>query len=110
MPLIPVGATPINERISVVAPVFVHPEDDRAAFRMFTAQLICQGACKRSSHSIFVLFVFFVVVLFRLQTSKHFNEFNGGIWRTRKCPLVGGGDQLQRCGTTTKDTNSTKES
>lgn len=59
LPLIPDGATPINARLSVVkedrrwtyfcgvAPVFTHPEDDRAAFRMFTAQLICQGACKQ---------------------------------------------------------------
>jgi len=60
LPLIPDGATPISDRISVVkegprwsyfcgvAPVFVHPENDRASFRMFTAQLVCQGACKQS--------------------------------------------------------------
>lgn len=60
LPLIPDGATPISDRISVVkegprrtyfcgvAPVFVHPESDRASFRMFTAQLVCQGACKQS--------------------------------------------------------------
>ena len=60
LPLIPDGATALNDRISVVkegqqwtyfcgvAPVFVHPEDDRASFRMFTAQLICQGACKQA--------------------------------------------------------------
>jgi transposase len=60
LPLIPDGATTISDRISVVkegqqwtyfcgvAPVFVHPEDDRASFRMFTAQLICQGVCKQS--------------------------------------------------------------
>lgn len=60
LPLIPDGASTISDRMSVVkegqrwtyfcgvAPVFVHPEDDRASFRMFTAQLICQGACKPS--------------------------------------------------------------
>lgn len=60
LPLIPDGATALNDRISVVKegqqwtylcgvnPVFVHPEEDRASFRMFTAQLVCQGACKQS--------------------------------------------------------------
>ena len=60
LPLIPDGATVINDRISVVkeglqwtyfcgiAPVFSHPEEDRASFRMFSAQLVCQGACKQS--------------------------------------------------------------
>ena len=60
LPLIPDGATTLNDRISVakegqqwtyfcgVNPVFVHPEQDRASFRMFTAQLVCQGACKQS--------------------------------------------------------------
>jgi len=60
LPLIPDGATPLNDRISVVKegqrwtyfcgvnPVFVHPEEDRASFRMFTAQLVCQGVCKQS--------------------------------------------------------------
>ena len=55
LPLIPDGATRINERISVVrdngewtcligiAPIFRHSEEDRRSFRMFTAQLICQG-------------------------------------------------------------------
>ena len=28
-------------------PVFQHAESDRRAFRMFTAQLICQGACRQ---------------------------------------------------------------
>ena len=60
LPLIPDGATTINNRISVVkedsqwtyfcgiAPIFMHPEEDRASFRMFTAQLVCQGACRQS--------------------------------------------------------------
>ena len=30
-----------------VQPVFQHAESDRRAFRMFTAQLICQGACRQ---------------------------------------------------------------
>jgi transposase len=58
--MIPHGATPINDMISVVRedqqwtyfcglqPVFRHPEDDRRSFRMFTAQLCCQGACTQA--------------------------------------------------------------
>ena len=60
LPLIPAGATTVNDRISVlredgewtyfygVDPIFRHPETDTRSFRMFTAQLICQGACKQS--------------------------------------------------------------
>jgi len=59
LPLIPDGATPVNDLISVVKeedqcswfygarPVFAHPQNDRDSFRMFTAQLVCQGACKQ---------------------------------------------------------------
>ncbi len=59
LPLIPAGATPINDRISVVReneewayfcgidPIFRHPEKDQQSFRMFTAQLVCQGACQQ---------------------------------------------------------------
>jgi hypothetical protein len=59
LPLIPDGATRISDSISVVrqngrwtyfcgvSPVFQHAEDDRRAFRMFTVQLICQGACRQ---------------------------------------------------------------
>lgn len=58
--MIPGGATPINELISVVRegkewtyfcavqPVFRHADDDRKSFRMFTAQLCCQGACTQA--------------------------------------------------------------
>jgi transposase len=60
LPLIPDGATRISDLISVVRqdgdwayfcgvqPVFQHPEDDRQSFRMFTAQLCCQGACTQA--------------------------------------------------------------
>jgi hypothetical protein len=60
LPLVPDGATPVNNRISVVKegqrwtyfcgvhPVFMHPEGDRASFLMFTAQLVCQGICKQA--------------------------------------------------------------
>jgi prepilin-type processing-associated H-X9-DG protein len=60
LPLIPDGASSINDRISVirengrwayflgVAPIFDHPEEDRRSFRMFTAGLVCQGSCKQS--------------------------------------------------------------
>ncbi|MGC1451305.1 MAG: putative transposase [Candidatus Sulfotelmatobacter sp.] len=59
MPLIADGATRISDSISVVRengqwiyfcgvqPVFQHVENDRRAFRMFTAQLICHGACRQ---------------------------------------------------------------
>jgi transposase len=29
------------------SPLFQHPENERRSFRMFTAQLICQGACRQ---------------------------------------------------------------
>ena len=60
LPLIPSGATQLNDLISVfcqdgqwtyfcgVQPVFEHSEDDRRSFRMFTAQLCCQGACTQA--------------------------------------------------------------
>ncbi len=56
LPLIPDGASSINDRISVIRengrwayflgvdPIFEHPEEDRRSFRMFTAGLVCQGA------------------------------------------------------------------
>jgi transposase-like protein len=58
LPLIADGATRISDFISVVRengqwiyfcgaqPVFQHAAKDRRSFRMFTAQLICQGACR----------------------------------------------------------------
>ena len=60
LPLIPDGATQINDRVSVVrgegqwtyfhgvSPVFSHPEKDRRSFRMFTAQLVAQGVCRQT--------------------------------------------------------------
>ncbi|NJN05408.1 MAG: helix-turn-helix domain-containing protein [Rhodobacteraceae bacterium] len=60
LPLIPEGATSLNDRISVVrengewtyfcgvAPIFRHGEEDRRSFRMFTAQLLVQGVCRQS--------------------------------------------------------------
>jgi transposase len=59
LPLIADGANRINDVISVVCengpwtyfcgvqPVFQHAKNDRRSFRMFTAQLICQGACRQ---------------------------------------------------------------
>jgi hypothetical protein len=58
LPLIPDGATLITDKLSVVKkdnrwiyfhgcdPVFSHGEDEIETFRMFTAQLICHGACR----------------------------------------------------------------
>jgi len=60
LPLLPSGTTPINNVISVhrenkrwtyfygLLPVFFHDEGELATFRMFTAQLVCQGTCKQS--------------------------------------------------------------
>jgi hypothetical protein len=60
LPLIADGATRINDVISVVReqgqwiyfcgvqPVFQHAETDRRSFRMFTAQLACQGVCRQA--------------------------------------------------------------
>ena len=59
LPLIPDGATQINDVISVVRqddqwtyfhgihPIFSHAQDDDRSFRMFTAQLVCQGTCRQ---------------------------------------------------------------
>jgi transposase len=60
LPLIADGATRISDSISVVREnsqwiyfcgvqsVFQHTESDRRGFQMFTAQLICQGACRQT--------------------------------------------------------------
>ena len=60
LPLVPDGATPINDFFSVIRqngqwtyflgirPVFQHAEEDQRSFRMFTAQLTCQGSCLQS--------------------------------------------------------------
>jgi len=60
LPMIPPESTPISEAISVVRheqewtyfcgcqPVFQHAENDRRSFRMFTAQLCCQGMCTQA--------------------------------------------------------------
>jgi len=59
LPLIPDGASQINDIVSVVReddqwtyfygarPVFSHPQDDQRSFRMLTSQLVCQGACRQ---------------------------------------------------------------
>ncbi len=60
LPMVPAGATPINDFLNVVRrdsqwtyflgvrPVFEHAEKDQRSFRMFTAQLICQETCQPS--------------------------------------------------------------
>lgn len=59
LPLIPEGASPVSDLISVhrengkwtyyhgIAPVFEHAEDDHRSFRMITAQMVCQGTCQQ---------------------------------------------------------------
>jgi transposase-like protein len=58
--MIPGGASPINGMLSVfystsddswqyscgLIPLFVHAKNDHASFKLITAQLICQGACR----------------------------------------------------------------
>ena len=60
LPIIPPGATAINDVVSVVfeqqqwtyfcgiQPVFRHPMDDSRSFRMFSAQLCVQGTCSQA--------------------------------------------------------------
>jgi hypothetical protein len=59
LPMVPAGATRINQLVSVVRedgkwtyfcgvqPVFSHAETDRQSFRLITAQLVSQGTCKQ---------------------------------------------------------------
>ncbi len=59
LPLIPMGATAINDIVSVVRqektwtyflstyPIYSHPEDDHQCFRSIIAQLIDNGTCKQ---------------------------------------------------------------
>lgn len=60
LPLIPDGATRINDRISVVKengnwiycngvdPIFTHAQDDHTSFQWFTASLIVHGNCRQA--------------------------------------------------------------
>ena len=60
LPLIPDGATSVNECLSIVRedgqwtyfygvpPVFAHGERDRRSFRMFSAQLVVRGMCQQA--------------------------------------------------------------
>ena len=82
LPLVPDGATPINSLFSVVReggqwtyflgihPVFQHAEEDSRAFRMFTAQLICQGSCLQSE----VVRAFGVAAISVKRSVKKFRE------------------------------------
>jgi transposase len=59
LPIVPDGATPVNDCVSILReneqwtyfyglhPVFAHEERDRRSFRMFTAQLIERGMCRQ---------------------------------------------------------------
>ncbi|MCA9189849.1 MAG: hypothetical protein KDA99_29700, partial [Planctomycetales bacterium] len=93
LPIIADGATPINDRISVVKegeewtyfcgvqPVFVHPEGERASFLMFTAQLVCQGACKQAE----IIRAFGVSAnSVRRSVDKYKTEGIAGFYRPRK--------------------------
>jgi transposase len=86
------GATPITEVFSVVRegkewtyfygiqPVFQHAEDDRKSFRMFTAQLCCQGACTQAQ----IMRTFGVSKNSVLRSTKKFREEGiNGFYRPR---------------------------
>ncbi len=61
LPLLPSGATAINDILSVqndngswyyfagINPIFSHDEKDLASFRMFTSQLIASGQCRNKA-------------------------------------------------------------
>lgn len=93
LPLIPDGASPINDRISVtrqdgqwtyfcgIAPVFQHAEDDRKSFGMFTAQLCCQGACTQAE----IIHTFGVSKNSVLRSVKKYRtEGNAGFFQPRR--------------------------
>jgi transposase/predicted nucleic acid-binding Zn-ribbon protein len=93
LPLLPDGATRLNDRISVVResdgwtyfcgidPVFHHAEEDRRSFRMFTAQLVCQGACRQVE----IIRAFGVSInSVRRSVAKYRKEGPGGFYRPRK--------------------------
>ena len=93
LPLIPAGATQVNELISVVRedqewtyfcgvqPVFRHADDDRPSFRMFTAQLCCQGACTQAQ----IIHTFGVSKMSVLRSAeKYRREGVEGFYRPRR--------------------------
>lgn len=93
LPMPPVGATSISETISVVRedkkwtyfcgvdPIFDHREDDRRTFRMFTAQLCCQGACTQAQ----IMRTFGVSKMSVLRSVKMYREKGvDGFYRPRK--------------------------
>ena len=93
LPIIPHGATPINDLISVVRegtqwtyfcgvqPIFQHPDDDRRSFRMFTAQLCYQGACTQAQ----IVRSFGVSKNSVLRSvAKYRQEGTGGFYRSRR--------------------------
>jgi transposase len=105
LPMIPHGATPINDRISVVRqndqwtyfcgvqPVFEHRDDDRRAFRMFTAQLCYQGACTQAQ----IIRTFGVSKNSVLRSvAKYRQEGIDGFYR----PRTGGGSPVMTAETT----------
>ena len=59
LPLFPAGTTPLNDALAVACrdgqityfnghlPVFTHAQDDLAAFRLFTSQLIVNGSASQ---------------------------------------------------------------
>ena len=93
LPMIPHGATRINDLISVVRqddqwiyfcgvrPVFEHPENDRQSFRMFAAQLCCQGTCTQAQ----IIRTFGVSKNSVLRSvAKYRQEGIGGFYRARR--------------------------
>ena len=93
LPMIPAGATPINDLISVareggqwtyfcgIQPIFQHAEDDRRSFRLFTAQLYCRGACTQAD----IVRCFGVTKNSVLRSvAQYRQEGNDGFYRSRR--------------------------
>ncbi len=107
LPLIPEGSSQINQALSVVRenghwtyflgawPMFRHEENDRRTFRMFTAQLVCQGVCKQAD----VIRTFGVSKNSVLRSVRKFREEGiDGFYQSRKArgPSVLTADVLTR--------------
>lgn len=93
LPMIPGGASRINDLISVVhegekwtyfcgvQPVFQHRSDDKKCFRMFTAQLCCQGVCTQAE----IIRTFGVSKNTLLRSAKRYREEGvEGFYRPRR--------------------------
>ena len=93
LPLVPDGVTEISDVVSVhqggeewtyfcgVMPVFRHPREDQASFRMFAAQLCVQGLCKQAE----IVRTFGVSKMSVIRAVRKYREEGiGGFYKSRK--------------------------